>query len=1062
MSIAASAVDHPTVTWFAAALILLGGFASYFALGQLEDPEFTVKTAIVSTTYPGASPEEVEQEVTDKIEIELQKLKELDSLESYSRAGWSRIKVNIKASYGSDELPAIWDKVRARANDATRELPPGADAPVVIDDFGDVFGLLLAVTSDGFSPGELKDHAEELKRELSLVPGVARVDLWGAQERRVYLDVRQSQLAQLGISELTIARDLQTQNAVVDGGRVFVGDSKIRIAPTGTFPQAEDLGQLVLQPTALDLIQSASRQTARSADEIIRLGDVGEIREGYQDPPRQIMRFNGRPAIGIAITNRPGENVVKVGQAVDRRLDELGRDLPIGIEIEKVNWQSETIALSVKGFFVSLLEAIVIVLACLAIPMGWRMGVIIGTALLLTVAATFLLMAVFGIDLQRMSLGALVIALGMMVDNAIVVADGYAVRIDRGMQARAAAVESATQPSMPLLGATVIAVMAFYPIFASDESAGEYCATLFSVVAISLLASWVLSVTVTPLQCMAMLKPQAVAGADPFDNRFYRGFRALLHGAIRIRFLTIAGAVAILVLAGSLYGNVTQLFFPDAAMTKFMVDYWMPEGTRIERVSEDLAEVEERLRQDPRVAEVASFIGSGPPRFYLPVEPEAENSAYGQIVVNVHDQSEIDSLIAGLQPWLADRFPEALVPLRKFTVGPGDTWKFELRISGPGDADAATLRMVGNQVLDLLRASPYSGLSQTDWRQTVLEIRPDYNAARASWASITRDDIARTTRRTYDGLPIGLFRDGDEIIPIVMRNVEAERTRPEDIDVLGVRGVASTSAVPLAQVVSGVDLAPQQAVIARYNRRPTLTVQAIPPLGVTFPTLYKDVAPKIEALALPPGYRVEWGGEQENSTKSQASLIPGVIPALAVTAFIMVALFNALRPPLVIALTIPFALAGVVFGLLITGVPFGFVALLAAMSLAGMMIKNGLVLLDEIETGIARGQDRYTATIEAAVSRLRPVLLAAGTTVLGVIPLLPDVFWVGLAVTIMAGLSYGTVLTMILLPVLYATLYRLRRTEPKATDLAPSPQRPGPTAGGMATATAGSESRGTT
>ena len=1029
MKIVSAAVDRPVVTWFAAALILVGGLASFFALGQLEDPEFTVKTAVVTTSYPGASPEEVEQEVTDKIEIALQKLKELDSLESFSKAGSSRIKVNIKASYSSADLPGIWDKVRARVDEAARQLPPGAGKPYVADDFGDVFGLLLAVTSDGFTPSQLKSYADDLKRELSLVPGVARVDLWGVQDRQIFVDVRQSQLTQLGISEATIARNLETQNAVVDGGEMYVGDSKLRIAPTGAFGLAEEIGQLVLQPTALDLLQGLNRQTPSAGNEIIRLRDVGTIREGYVDPPRQIMRFNGRPAIGIAITNRPGENVVTVGQAVDRRLAELQLDLPIGIGIEKVNWQSDTIDQSVRGFFVSLIEAIVIVLAVLTIPSGWRMGVVIGTALMLTVMATFLLMAVFGIDLQRMSLGALVIALGMMVDNAIVIADGYSVRVSQGMEPRAAAIESASQPAMPLLGATVIAVMAFYPIFASQESAGEYCASLFSVVAISLMVSWILSVTVTPLQCIAMLRPRGEAGADPYDNRFFNGFRALLHTAIRFRFISIGIAVGLLALSIASFGGVTKLFFPDAAMTKFMVDYWMPEGTRIERVSADLKAIDTHLRADPRVAEVATFVGAGPPRFYLPVEPEAQNSAYGQLVVNVHDMKEIDGLIAELQPWLQQNFPTALAPLRKFTVGPGDTWKFELRISGPSDAPPATLRSLGNDVLAVLRDSPYAGLIQTDWRQNVLEVRPEYNATRASWAGITRDDIARTTRRTYDGLPIGVFRDRDELVPIVMRNVEEERGRPGDIDILGVRGVASTKSVPIAQVVDQIVVAPQEAVIARYNRRRTLTVQAVPALGATFPTLYDNVRDKIETIKLPPGYRIEWGGEQENSSKSQASLLPGVIPALAITVFIMVALFNGLRPPLVIALTIPFALTGVIFGLLWTGVPFGFVALLAAMSLAGMMIKNGLVLLDEINAGLARGLNRYDATVEAAVSRLRPVLLAAGTTVLGVIPLLSDVFWVGLAVTIMAGLTYGTILTMVLLPVLYSTLYRLHRPE---------------------------------
>lgn len=1032
MSLQQTAIDNGTVTWFAAFLILVGGLTAFFSLGQLEDPEFTIKTAIVSTNYAGASPKEVEEEVTETIELELQKLKELDSLESFSRAGHSRIKVNIKSSFGSDELPQIWDKVRARVEAATLRLPPGAAGPVVIDDFGDVFGLIIALTGDGFTPAQIKSYADNLKRELSLVDGVARIDLWGVQDRRIYLDVRESRLNSLGISDFTISQTLEQQNAVVNSGRLFLPDRAVRIAPTGEFSAAEEMGNIVLNPSTIEFMDtSVSIGSAfQRGEEVLRLGDIGDIVEGYEEPATQLLRFNGLQAVGIAITNRPGENVVDVGQRVDARLAELVQDLPIGLEAQKVHWQSDDVGRSVRGFFVSLAQAIAIVLVVLALPMGWRMGVVIGTALVLTVMATFLMMGIFGIDLQRMSLGALVVALGMMVDNAIVVADGYAVRVAQGQKPRDAAIEAATKPSLPLLGATVIAVMAFYPIFASEENAGEYCATLFSVVAISLLVSWVLSVTVTPLQCMAMLKTPTVGDSgDQYGGALYSTFRGILHVAIRFRFVTIAVSVALLVASLSSFGGVNKLFFPDAAMTKFMIDYWMPEGTRIERVAEDMTRIEEALQKDGRVKDVATFIGAGPPRFYLPVEPESANPAYGQLVVNVHDYREIDNVIADISPMLVENYPDALIPIRKFTVGPGDTWKFEFRISGPGDADPAVLRSLGDEVLGVVSQSPYVGLMQTDWRQRMIEAQPEFNQARAGWAGVTRNDVARAIRRTYEGLPVGLFRDGDDLVPIVMRNVEEERAKAGNLDAVGVSSPFGTARVPVQQVVDGVSLRPQESVIARFDRRRTLTVQATPALGSTFPTLYDDVVNELQTIELPPGYSVEWGGEQENSTKAQASLIPGAIPAIAIMVFVMVGLFNDLRPPIVILLTIPFALIGVIYGLLFTGVPFGFVALLATMSLAGMMIKNALVLIDEVGAGLERGLDRYEATIEAAVSRLRPVVLAAATTVLGVVPLLQDVFWVGMSVVIMAGLSFGTVLTMILVPTLYATIYNLKRGE---------------------------------
>ncbi len=1036
MSLQSFAIDRPTFTWFIAFMIAVAGVGSYFKLGQLEDPDFSVKTAIVMVTYPGASAEEVEQEVTNEIELQLQRLPELDSLQSYSRAGSARIKVNIKPIYGTGALPQIWDKVRARVSDA--RLPPGAGPPLVIDDFGNVFGLLLALTGDGYSYAEMEAFAKDVKRELTLVEGVARVDLWGVQERRVYLDVRNNQLAQLGISDITIAQTLETQNVVVDAGQADSSQSRLRVAPTGTFTSPEDIEILAIRPALFDSIQADSVLLSGVSNEILTIGDIGTVRSGYLDPPASLMRFNEIPAIALAITNRPGANVVAVGRAVDARVDELIDELPIGIELEKVHWQSDVIDESVQGFFINLIEAIVIVLLVLTLPMGWRMGTVIGTALILTVAATFALMAVFGIDLQRMSLGALVIALGMMVDNAIVVADGYVVRMGKGMKRRDAAVEAASSPSMPLLGATVIAVMAFYPIFASDENAGEYCATLFSVVAIALMVSWLVSVTITPLQCMQMLKAPEESGGDPYGGRFFSIFRGVLETAIRFRFVTIGGAVILLVAAFGSFGGVTKLFFPDSTMTKFMVDYWAQEGTQIETVSANLAEIEAHLLADERVADVATFVGAGPPRFYLPVEPEPQNPAYGQLIVNVRDFDEIDGLIADLDPWIAETFPTALVPLRKFGVGPGDTWKFELRISGPSDADSDVLRDLADKVMAIVRASPYAGLIQTDMRQRVVQLEPEFSQTRARWANVTREDVARTIKRTLDGIQVGLYREGDDLIPIVMRAAENERGRISTLTTLPVRSPLSTSTIPLAQVLDGIETSLVDPVIPRYDRRRIITVQANASLGYTFPTLFDDISAEIEALEMPPGYRMEWGGEFENSTKSQESLIPGVVPAIVLMLVIMVGLFNALRPPLVIVLTIPFAMVGVIFGLLFTNTPFGFVALLGAMSLSGMMVKNSLVLLDEVNENLTRGLDRYHAVVEAAVSRLRPVVLAAATTVLGVIPLLQDVFWVGLAVTLMAGLSFGTLLTMILVPTLYATLFGISKNK-TPVDAEPEP-----------------------
>ena len=1030
MSLTAVAIEKKAVTYFAAFLIFVAGIASFFALGQLEDPDFTVKTAVVITTYAGASPEEVELEVTDRIELVVQEMKQIDYLKSFSRPGLSQIWINIEPSYQSDEIPQIWDELRRKIRDIESQLPPGAGRPVVSDDFGDVFGHLLAIVGDGYSYAEMEQYAKDLKKELSLVEGVASVDLWGVQDKAIYLNASQTQLTELGLTETDIQATLQQQNLVVDGGSVDVQAKRFRIVPTGEFQSPEDIADLTIRASLLDTLQNlVPGQGPRSA-ELIRIRDIGTVTRGYLEPPRTLMRFNGQPAITMAITNVKGVNIVDMGRAVDARLRELIPHLPVGIEVQRVHWQADVVAEAVNGFMINFVEALAIVLVVLTIGMGWRMSLIIGLALVATILGSFVLMALFKIDLQRMSLGALIIALGMMVDNAIVVADGFAVRLQRGMDRTKAAIEAASQPSWPLLGATVVAVMTFYPIVASDESAGEYCVTLFSVVAISLLVSWVVSVTLTPLGCIDLLPAPKDTGGDAYGSPFFKRFKELLERAIRMRFLTIGSMVALLVVVSLSFGNVKKLFFPDSSMTKFMIDYWAPEGTRIQNVSADLKIIEAKLANDERVEAVATFIGAGPPRFYLPVEPESPNQAYGQLIVNVHDFKQINDIAAELGPWLEDTFPQALAPIRKFGVGPANTWKFEVRISGPAEADPGTLRALADKATRILERAPLVGQFQTDWRQRVQKIVPEYNQERARWAAITRQDIANTTKRAFDGRIVGLYREQDNLIPIVLRHVEEERKNVGGLDVLQVQPLGSTHTVPLSQVTQGVDTQWEDPVIWRRDRRRTITVQANPILGVTLPQLRASVVEDFEALELPTGYLMEWGGEYESSRDSQASLIPGVVPAMVIIAFIIVALFNAFRPPLVIVLTIPFAMIGMIVGLLGTGAAFGFVALLGAMSLAGMMIKNAIVLLDAVNLNLAEGKSPYDSIIYAALSRLRPVVLAAATTVLGVIPLLQDVFWVGLAVTIMAGLTFGTILTMILVPVLYATLYRIPSPKP--------------------------------
>ncbi len=1027
MNLAKIAIEKKALMYFVTFLLVVGGITSFLKLGQLEDPAFSIKTAVIVTTYPGATAEEVEQEVTDKIELALQQLKQLDYLRSFSAPGYSQIWVNIKTEYWADRLPQIWDGMRRKIREVEGSLPPGAGRPVVNDDFGDVYGLMLALTGDGFSYAEMEAAAKNLKKELSLVPGVARIDFWGVQKKVIYLETSEMQLSQVGLTEASLQKALDRQNVVVDAGSVNLREKRLHITPTGKFTSVEDIGNVAITPSLVDSLQALERGRPLNRDELLRVRDLGTVKRGYQDPPSQIMRMNGKPALVMSIANIPGVNVVDVGKAVDKRIAEMEGDLPIGLELHKVHWMSDVVHKSISGFFVNLAEAVLIVLVVLALSMGWRMGVLIGADLLLTILATFIIMSMMEIDLQRMSLGALVIALGMMVDNSIVVTDNYVMLRQNGKSEEDAAIEAAGKPAMPLLGATIIAVMAFYPIGGSPDSTGEYCQSLFMVVGISLMLSWVISMTLTPIKCIDMLPPPPPSNADDdgYNGKLFVLFRKVLKLVLRQRVLFLGAMVALLVVSVISFGKVDRMFFPDSSMTKFMVDFYNPQGTRIRVTAKRMEALEQHLLKDERVSDVAAFVGAGPPRFYLPVEPEKTNSAYGQLIVNVKELKMIDPLLKELDPWIKEHYPDTLVMLRKFAVGPGQTWKFQARISGPADADLNVLRAQADKIIAILRDEPLIGAIDTDWRQKVPRIKPEYNQERGNWAGVSRQDLAAATKVAFDGRAIGMYRENDDLMPIILRYPEKDRTELGSFDVLQIKPKMSAETIPMAQVVDGVKVDWEEQLIWRRDRRRTITVQANPVLGKPLSEVLAKIRTKVENIDLPPGYTFSWGGETEDQGKSQAGLLPGVVPTVAVILFLIIALFNAYKPAIIIVCTIPFALIGITFGLLGFNASFGFMALLGAMSLVGMMIKNAIVLLDEVNANLAQGVPQYDAVVRAAVSRLRPVLLAAATTVLGVMPLLQDVFWVGMAVTIMAGLTVGTVLTMLVVPTLYCMLFKV-------------------------------------
>ena len=1023
MNLTKFALENRAISYFFTFLLVFAGLGAYFSLGQLEDPEFTVKTAAVTVNYPGASAEQVEMEVVDLIETALQEMVELKHVYSMARPGQAIIKVDIQNQYWSDRIPQVWDNLRAKINDIEGQLPPGAHKPQVGDDFGFVFGFLIGVSADGYTYADLDEYTKAVRKELQVIDNVARVDTWGRQPRQIFLEVSETQLSQLGIRTEDIRATLQQQNMVVDAGSVNLQDQRFRMSVTGEFDSAEAIGNLVISG-----VDRAARRDGARGDEIILLSDIATVISGYQDPPVTLMRINGRPAIGLAAAPVSGVNVVTVGRAIDERLHEIEAKLPLGIELEKISWQSEQISLSIRDFLVSLGQAVLIVLAILAVTMGLKVGLIIGTSgLLFAILGTMLVMFIVGIDLHRVSLGAMIIAMGMMVDNAIVVADGIQVRLKQGMERQAAAIESASQPAIPLLGATVVACMAFYPIFASSFDTGEYAGSLFTVVFISLLISWFLSQTITPLMCVMFLPdPKGDEEKDPYDTKLYRGFGGVLDISMRHARPLMLVMIGILAFSMWGFGSVKRMYFPDSSRSQLMIDYWLEEGSRIESTSAHVAELEQELGSYEEVSLVSSFIGAGPPRFYLPVNPESNYAGYAQLVINTYTLEGLDQVEDRINAWLAANNTDALVRVRKYSVGAFDDWKFEARFAGPANADRAILRDLSEQGMAILRASDYAKEVRTNWRTPSRELNLEYNENRANFAGVDRSDVAATARRAVDGNTLGLYRDSDELIPIIVRSTpEVRESASKAMESLQVLPAFSTHTLPMAQVVDGMDFTWQENIIWRWDRKRAINVQASPRNG-TAPVLMEDVKAKFEAIELPPGYTLEWDGEYNSQLESTEALLPGFVPALTIMAFIIVALFNAFRPPIIIVAVIPFVIIGITFGLLITDTAFGFIALLGGMSLIGMMIKNSVVLLDEVNLNLERGLDRYQSIRQAAISRLNPVINAAATTVFGVVPLLSDLFWEGLAVTIMFGLAFGTLLTMVVVPMLYSILYGLK------------------------------------
>jgi multidrug efflux pump subunit AcrB len=1001
-------LENRTTTLVLTAVMIVAGLASYNSMGRLEDPEFTIKDALVITQYPGASAEEVEEEVTDEIETAIQQMGQLDEITSVSYRGLSIVTASMKEHFDKSSLPQVWDELRRKVGDAQVRLPPGAGPSIVNDDFGDVYGIFFAIYGDEYSYNELWDVAKLLRRELLLVKDVAKVDIFGDQPEVIHVELNRDRVSQLGIPAAVIAQELQRQNLVTDSGGVNVGPEFITIEPSHLVETEEDLGNILISGT--------------SSDAQIYLRDVATITRDYREPASNILRFDGEPGIGIGISTVSGGNVVVMGELLKQRMAELKSEIPLGMEFGVIAMQSDAVQTSISSFVISLLQAIAIVIVVLLFFMGLRSGLLIGFVLFLTICGSFIFMDMAGVMLERISLGALIIALGMLVDNAIVVVDGMLIRFQQGMERRKAALEVVRQTAIPLLGATVIAVLAFAAIGTSQDNTGEYTRSLFTVIMISLLLSWLTAITVTPLLGVMFLETPKSDGGSPYDSGFYRMFGGFLRTCIKVRWLTIMVVIAVFGSAVYGFGYVSQSFFPNSTRAQIMVDYWLPQGSSIDTSNEHAARVEEYLLGLDGVKHVGTIIGSGAPRFLLTYTPEKANSAYTQFLVELDDASYIEPLYTEIQDHLDEHFEDAQGQVRKFILGPGDPGKIQAKFFGP---DPNVLRDLSAKAEAILASHHDAYGVRNDWRGRVKVIRPIIDKQQASQFNISRQEISAVLMQAFEGFTVGVFREGDELLPIILRAPAGQRDEVASIRDLQIHSPAANATIPLRQVVIGFETVFEDEIIQRINRERVITALADPRYGEA-PPLLSDVRATVEAIPLPDGYRLEWWGEYRNSGKAQGALAASLPVFIGMMVLITIALFNSLRQTAVIWLVVPLALIGVTVGLLVTQQPFGFMALLGFLSLSGMLIKNAIVLIDEINLQRTEDKPAIDAITGSAVSRLRPVAMAAATTILGMAPLFPDAFFVSMAVTIAFGLGFATVLTMVVVPVLYATIFRVK------------------------------------
>ena len=1039
MDISQWAFRNRNLIYFFIAVLVAGGVLSCYQMSKLEDPEVKVKLAMVVTTYPGASAHQVELEVTDVLEKSIRTMGDIDNIESYSYNDLSLIQVELLSTVSDEKVEQYWDILRRKVNDAKASLPSGVSPPLVKDDFGNVFGMFYALTGDGMNDRELSDYAELIKREVNGMDGVDRVDLYGKRPECINISLLQDRMANLGVKPLEVLSTLNGQNQTSYTGYYNNGDNRIRVTVSDKFKTVEDIGNMLIQG---------------HDDDQLRLRDIARIEKGYEEPIRNELFYDGNRSIGILVAVSGNADIIKVGAEVERAMQQLqDTRFPAGVEIHKVFNQPERVGDSLGTFAINLIESIIIVIAVLMLTMGFKSGLIIGYSLLITVCGSFLFLHYMDGTLQRVSLGAFILAMGMLVDNAIVIIDGILVDLKAGKPRMEAMTAIGRQTAMPLLGATLIAIIAFLPIFLSPDTAGVYVRDLFIVLAVSLLLSWVLALVHVPLMANRRLFPKVEKKEDGkrvYEGKIYATLRIILNYGLKHRWGSVCAMVALLILSGIGYTFMKQGFFPDMVYDQLYMEYKLPEGTDSKKVAKDLQEIEAYLKTREEITHVTTSIGGTPGRYNLVRSIANPSLSYGELIIDFTSSDALEENMDAIQQYLTTYYPDAYVKLKRYNLM-YKKYPIEAQFLGP---DPAVLHRLADSARIIMERTPEVCLITTDWNPDVPVLTVEYDQPAARALGLSRNDVSISLLTATGGIPIGTFYEGIHKDNIYLKSVNEQGKPIEDLNntqifsqLPSVNGLMDKEflvklqsgnfdkneivetlmgSTPLQQISKRIDVRWEPSVVPRYNGQRSQRVQCSPAPGIETEYARQAIAEQIEAIQLPEGYSLQWQGERKASTQSMKYLFQNFPLAIVLMIAILIMLFKDYRKPIIILCCLPFVIVGVVIVMLLTGKVFNFVAIVGTLGLMGMLIKNGIVLMDEITLQISQGVEPVTALIDSSQSRLRPVMMASLTTILGMIPLLPDAMFGSLAASIMGGLLFATVITLFFIPVLYALFFKIK------------------------------------